>query len=342
MFLKVLLHSNCNFVLGTFFPLRMYLCEIKSPKLHGTLCFLRFLLGSLWKKSSKKSQMVSQLWRTGAEKSHSGCSTALLWQMEDILFEITPCPLFFPICILFLGDFMQFSEVQFFYSQPRPLPDLQTCISSCLLNISAEMINWLLKHAISKAEYFLQCHGEEEKQWDKRAGQWTLLASPENGLFLPTWSHGHSACRPHHATPYAEGMGGDIFHSFDSKSNVLTGLQAENRFPVFGCHGTAYVTALITPPGYRNTCLHRGLLINHLCSGLCGWHDQEILTVWLDDTWNTLCSKNMSLSSPTIFWFLPYYSYLHKKELPLQDLTIFKSFQGSLSQRPIIGFVLWK
>lgn len=171
MFLKVLLHSNCNFVLDTFFPLTMYLCEIKSSKPHGTVCFLRLLLGSLWKKSSQKSQMVSQLWerverspclwRTGTEKSHSGWSTALLWQMEDLLFEITPCPLFFPICILFLGDLMQFNEVQFFYSQPRPLPDLQTCISSCLLNISAEMINWLLKPAMSKAEYFLQRHREE-------------------------------------------------------------------------------------------------------------------------------------------------------------------------------------
>ena len=158
MFLNVLLYSNCNFVHDTFFPPRMYLCEIKSPKLHGTVCFLRLLLGSLWKKSSKKSQMVSQLWRTGAEKSHSGSSTALLWQMEDILFEITPCLLFFLSVFFFLGDFMQFNEVQFFYSQARPLPDLQTYISSCFLNISAEMINWLLKPAMSN---FLQCHGEE-------------------------------------------------------------------------------------------------------------------------------------------------------------------------------------
>lgn len=154
------------------------------------------------------------------------------------------------------------------------------------------------------------------------------------------WSHGYSACHPHHVAPYAEGKGGEVSHSFDSKSNVLTGLHTENRFPLFGCHGTAYVTAFITPHGYRNICLHRGLLINHLCSGLCEWRDQEILMVWLEDTWNSLCSKNTSLS-PTVFRFLPYHSYLHKKELPLQDLTICKSFQGSLSQRPITGFVLW-
>lgn len=84
------------------------------------------------------------------------------------LFRNNSLPSAIPYLVPSLGDLMQFN-MEDFHLQPRPLPDLQTCISSSLLNISTAMTNWFLEPTMSKTECFLESHREEEKHRDKRA-----------------------------------------------------------------------------------------------------------------------------------------------------------------------------
>lgn len=236
--------------------------------------------------------------------------------MEDILFEITPCPLSFPVCIFFWVISCNSMRFKFFMSSPDPSLIFRLVYPAAF---STSLLRWLIgfsklprpKHNISFGVTGKKKSSEISTQTSE-----PLLLSLRMGCFCP---HGNVAIQPacpHCAAPYTEGTGWGVSHSFGSKSSVLTGLQAGNRFPLFGCHGIACVTAFITPHGCRNICLHRGLLINHLWSGLCGRHEQEILTVWLEDTWSSLYSKNTSLSSPTIFCFLPHHSCLLKRNSP--------------------------
>lgn len=86
--------------------------------MHATLCVPRFLIGSLWKKSSEKTQVVAQLRRKETEMYNCGYSAALLSKIEDILFEITSCRRLFSICTFSMADLMQFNEAQIFICSP--------------------------------------------------------------------------------------------------------------------------------------------------------------------------------------------------------------------------------
>lgn len=169
------------------------------------------------------------------------------------------------------------------------------------LNTSAGLINWLLQLTLSEAGYFLESHREEEKQWDKRAEHWVLGAPLKNGPYFTASAVGCAA-------PCARGMGGVISHSFGSRSNFLIGLQAKNRFALFGWYSTSYVTAFIVCHGCRNVHQHRGLLINHFCSGL--WATWAHILMWFKGFWSHFAPwippfipSYFLLPSPTMFWF---------------------------------------